>query len=122
LASRMPGKRKRWRGPVNLHSKQFLDCNDPVVSFDSAAVAVLPVPYEGGVSYGKGTANAPDAVIEASRHLELYDEALKVEPHRMGIVTVMPPEIPNDPALLQNAVYHRFRPHRRRQIHRHAWR
>jgi agmatinase len=90
---------------VNLHSKQFLDCDDPVVSFDSAAVAVLPVPYEGGVSYGKGTASAPDAVIDASRHLELYDEALKVEPHRMGIVTLEPPEIPNDPALLENAVY-----------------
>jgi agmatinase len=90
---------------VNLYFKQFLDCNDPVVSFHSAAVAVLPVPYEGGVSYGKGTANAPDAVIEASRYLELYDERLKIEPHRVGIVTVMSPDIPNDPVLLQNAVY-----------------
>jgi agmatinase len=90
---------------VNLYSKQFLDCNDPVVSFHTAAVAVLPVPYEGGVSYGRGTAKAPDAVIEASRHLELYDEALKVEPHRMGIATVIPPDIPDDPALLQDAVY-----------------
>jgi agmatinase len=89
---------------VNLYSKQFLDCNDPVANFHSAAVAVLPVPYEGGVSYGKGTANAPDAVIEASRHLELYDEGLKAEPHRMGIVTVMPPKISQDPALLQNHV------------------
>jgi agmatinase len=94
---------------LNHHSMQFLDCNDPVVSFNTAAVAVFPVPYEGGVSYGRGTADAPDAVIQASRHLELYDETLKIEPHRMGIFTVAPPDVPADPALLHNAVYLRTR-------------
>jgi agmatinase len=90
---------------VKLYAKQFLECDEPIVDFHSAAVAILPVPYEGGVSYGKGTAGAPDAVLDASRHLELYDEALKVEPHRMGIVTVMPPQIPQDPAFLQHVLY-----------------
>lgn len=90
---------------MNLYSKQFLECGDPFADPFSAAVAILPVPYEGGVSYGKGTAGAPDSVIEASAHLELYDEVLKAEPHRMGIVTAMPPEIPQDPALIQNAVF-----------------
>jgi agmatinase len=90
---------------VNAYPKQFLECGDSFMNLHSAAVAILPVPYEGGVSYGRGTAKAPDAVIEASHHLELYDEVLKTEPHRMGIVTVMPPEIPQDPTLLQNVVF-----------------
>ena len=91
------------------YAEQFLECGEPYSNFDSAAVAILPVPYEGGVSFGKGAALAPDAVIEASRHLELYDESLKAEPHRMGIVTVAPPEISQDPALLQDAVFFRVR-------------
>lgn len=90
---------------MKIYSKQFLGCGTPFEEFHSAAVAVLPVPYEGGVSYGKGTAHAPDAVLEASQHLELYDEVLKAEPHRMGVVTVTPPEIHQDPAVLQNAVF-----------------
>ena len=91
------------------YAEQFLECGEPYSIFDSAAVAILPVPYEGGISFGKGAALAPDAVIKASRHLELYDESLKTEPHRMGIVTVAPPEILQDPALLQDAVFFRAR-------------
>lgn len=91
------------------YAKQFLECGEPYSDFESAAVAILPVPYEGGVSFGKGAALAPDAVIEASRHLELYDESLKAEPHRMGIATVAPPEILQGPALLQDAVFFRAR-------------
>ncbi|MGD8393699.1 MAG: arginase family protein, partial [Desulfobacterales bacterium] len=64
---------------------QFLDPPPQYTDFRNAAVAILPVPYEGGVSYGTGTAGGPDAVIEASRHLELYDEVLKAEAYRMGI-------------------------------------
>ena len=94
---------------MKTYGKQFLECGEPYSDFDSAAVAILPVPYEGGVSFGKGAALAPDAVIGASRHLELYDESLKAEPHRMGIVTVAPPEISQDPALLQDAVFLRAR-------------
>ncbi len=68
-------------------------------------MALLPVPYEGGVSWGKGAAEAPDWVIEASGYLELYDEVLHREPCRMGIVTVAPPELPQDPEALQQVLY-----------------
>ena len=45
-------------------------------SFESARIAVLPVPYEATVSYGRGTAEGPRAILEASTELELYDELL----------------------------------------------
>jgi agmatinase len=81
---------------VKLYEKQFLGPDTKYTDMDSAAVAVLPVPFEGGVSYGKGAARGPDAVIDASHYLELYDEVLRIEPHRMGIVTVAPPELQPD--------------------------
>ena len=76
---------------------QFLGPDEEFCQFDTAAVAILPFPYEGGVSYGKGTGAAPQAILEASCFVEFYDEVLKREPHRMGIVTLAPPKIPADP-------------------------
>lgn len=55
--------------------------------FGSAHIAILPVPYEGSVSYGRGTAAGPRAVFEASEQLELYDEQIGAEPYRCGVWT-----------------------------------
>jgi agmatinase len=90
---------------VKLYPKQFLDLDARFADPEKARVAILPFPYEGGVSYGAKTAQAPDAVIDASHYLELYDEALKTEPYRAGIVTVSPPAIPTDHAAMAVAVY-----------------
>ena len=40
---------------------------------DKALFHVIPAPLEKSVSYGKGTANAPAAIIEASQQLEKWD-------------------------------------------------
>lgn len=87
------------------HPRPFLDPGIEYTDFDQAAVVILPISYEGGVSYGIGTAQAPEAVIAASHQLELYDEELKSEPFRMGIATVLPPALPADPSELQATVY-----------------
>jgi agmatinase len=91
--------------PFSAHPKSYLNLPPALTRFDGAAVALLPVPYEGAVSWGKGAAEAPDWVIEASGYLELYDEVLKREPCRMGIVTVAPPELPRDPEAAQHVLY-----------------
>ena len=41
---------------------------------DDAALVVLPVPWEVTVSHGAGTANAPAAVLTASRQVDLENE------------------------------------------------
>lgn len=43
---------------------------------DEARVVVLPVPWEVTVSYGGGTANAPEAILNASRQVDLYEPYL----------------------------------------------
>ena len=88
-----------------MNAKQFLDPPALYADFKNAAVVILPIPYEGGISYGTGTAGGPEAAIEASKHLEFYDEVLKAEPYRMGICTVRPPEIFRDAEKMQQAVY-----------------
>ena len=58
----------------------------------SARYAVLPIPYEGTVTYEAGTAAAPAAIIRASQHVELFDEELGGEFFAPGIATCLPVE------------------------------
>lgn len=55
-----------------------------------AKFAVVPVPFEGTVSYSSGTASGPAAVIEASQHVELYDAQTGLSPFIYGIQTCEP--------------------------------
>lgn len=56
--------------------------------FASARAVILPVPYDLTTSYVAGTRRGPQAILEASRHLELYDEELQCEPYRLGVHTL----------------------------------
>ena len=90
---------------MKLYPKQFLGLDSEHTSFEKASVVLFPVPYEGGVSYSLGTAKAPDAILDASCHLELYDEVLEVEPYLIGIATVCPPTIPDNPEGMIQTIY-----------------
>jgi agmatinase len=57
-------------------------------SFDVARVLVLPVSYEGTVSYGTGTGAGAMAIIDASRNMELYDDETDTEVYKIGIHTL----------------------------------
>jgi agmatinase len=65
--------------------KQFM--RNEGVPLEKAAFAVLPVPYERTVSYGKGTRLGPAAIIAASPQVERWDEELKKETWKAGIFT-----------------------------------
>ncbi len=67
---------------------RYLGNNEFSPSYEEAKVAVLPVPYEATVSYGKGTGMGPDAILDASTQVELYDEQTGCEPYRIGVATL----------------------------------
>lgn len=41
---------------------------------DDADIVLVPVPWDATVSYGKGTARGPEAILDASLQVDLYDE------------------------------------------------
>ncbi len=63
------------------------------VDFDKARVVIIPAPYEGTVTYRKGTRNGPYAIFEASKYMELYDEEMNAETFKIGIHTMPPLDI-----------------------------
>jgi len=41
--------------------------------YDTANLIIIPVPWEVTVSYGAGTANGPERILQASRQIDLFD-------------------------------------------------
>jgi len=58
-----------------------------VQDYKKARVVVLPIPFEATTSYVMGAKKGPQAIIEASRHMELYDIELKKDISEIGIFT-----------------------------------
>ena len=52
----------------------FLGLDEVAGAFEPSAGVILPVPYESTTSWGSGTRRGPQAIIESSRYIELYDQ------------------------------------------------
>lgn len=52
--------------------------------------AVVPIPFERTVSFGHGTAQGPENIIDVSCQVELWDEEVKKETWKEGILTEGP--------------------------------
>lgn len=66
----------------------FLDIKSEFTDPASAAIAILPVPYDGTSSWMKGAGIGPAAIIRASAHVEWFDIETRTEVHRRGISTL----------------------------------
>ena len=75
------------RRAESVKRPHFFEYDPRFVSNPEAPYAVLPVPYERTVSFGKGTGRAPAAIISASEQLELFDEELR-RPLGLGVQTL----------------------------------
>jgi len=83
----------------------FLDL--PNAAMDQADVILLPLPFEGTVSYGRGTAKGPESVLVASRQVETFDEETGVELDDLSFCWTedIHPSSDLDPALYHEEVH-----------------
>lgn len=63
-------------------------------SFDDSQVVILPVPVDRTTSYVSGTRNGPREILQASSHMELWDEEVGADVHGVGIYTLPEMELP----------------------------
>jgi agmatinase len=73
--------------------------------FDEASIVILPVPYDGTSTWMKGADRGPEAILEASANMELYDIETDSEVFRRGIATMDPISCPENPEDMVNVVY-----------------
>ncbi len=63
-------------------------------SFEDSRVVILPVPLDRTTSYVPGTRNGPREILDASSHMELWDEEVGADVHGVGIFTLPAMELP----------------------------
>lgn len=75
---------------MDENSSNYFGLPAEYASAENSRAVIVPVPYEATTSYGKGTAKGPAAIFTASQQVELFDDELWVETHKIGIQTVAP--------------------------------
>lgn len=73
--------------------------------FDSSKIVIIPVPYDGTSTWIKGANKGPQAIIEASENMELYDIPTNTEVFKTGIHTTRPVKLGSNPQKMVEAVY-----------------
>lgn len=72
--------------------------------YETAAIAILPVPYDGTSTWLKGADKGPQAILEASPNMEFYDIETDSEVFRHGIATLDPILEASTPEAMAKAV------------------
>src|SRR4030065_756796 len=86
--------------------QNFAGLISPYADLSTAKVVILPVPYDSTTEWHSGTREGPQAIIEASQYLELYDIELDRDIYNVGIHT-LPKVQPllNSPEKMNDRVY-----------------
>ncbi len=82
--------------------RRFLSSEVPPCAPQEARFHVIPVPYEATVSYMGGTRRGPDAILEASDQLELFDGS--GYPGEKGIFTLPPVDCSGSPEQVMDRI------------------
>lgn len=72
------------------YAKYFCGEDGFCLHYDKAAIAILPVPYDGTSTWIKGSDKGPAALIEASGTLEMLDIETNTDVSKKGIFTLNP--------------------------------
>lgn len=75
-------------GEIFFPPRRFAGVPAPFDRLETAKVVVLPVPYDSTTDWRSGKREGPQAIIDASQYLELYDLELGREVHTAGIHTL----------------------------------
>ncbi len=89
--------------------KHYGDLPKQFTSFDSSKVVIVPVPYDGTSTWMKGADKGPQALLEASANMEVYDVETDSEVHKIGIHTLPAITEKSSPEAMVDAVYEKIK-------------
>ncbi|MCK9255856.1 MAG: agmatinase [Bacteroidales bacterium] len=68
-----------------MSNKTYAGIPEEYSGYKNAKVVILPVPYDGTSTWGKGADKGPQAFLDASENMEIYDLESDTEVHKHGI-------------------------------------
>lgn len=87
----------------------FLDMPEEFSKEENAKYVLIPVAYDGTSTYIKGADKGPQAILDASDSIELYDVPLDIEAYYAGIYTDKPQFDFSTPDSMVASVYTRVK-------------
>jgi len=84
--------------------KHFGDLPEEFSKEFNSKIAIIPVPYDGTSTWIKGADKGPEALLEASANMEVYDIETDTEAYRLGVYTDVPVTESASPELMVDAV------------------
>lgn len=91
------------------HMTSFLDMDEELYDLEHARYVLLPVPYDGTSTFVKGADKGPQAILDASDSLELYDVQYQMEACNAGIHTDRHTYELSSPDKMVQSVYQRVK-------------
>lgn len=73
-----------------MYEYNFGDLDDEFSRYETAKFVVLPVPYDKSSTWGQGSEKGPEAILEASANMELFDIETRSQVYQKGIFTADP--------------------------------
>ncbi len=70
--------------------RNYAGIPDKFAQLETAKVVLIPVPYDGTSTWGKGADKGPDAFLDATENMELYDIETGTEVYEQGIYLADP--------------------------------
>jgi len=95
-------------------SKNYAGIPDEFAQLETAKVILIPVPYDGTSTWGKGADKGPKAFLEASENMELYDIETDTEVYEQGIHLADAITENQSPEAVVNAVHKTVKEHIKR--------
>ncbi|PKA98622.1 agmatinase [Flavobacteriaceae bacterium MAR_2009_75] len=85
--------------------KNYAGIPDEFAQLEKAKIILIPVPYDGTSTWGKGSDKGPQAFLEASENMELYDIETDTEVYEQGIHLTAPITENSSAEAMVNAVH-----------------
>ena len=88
-----------------MKTKTYAGIPEEYAKLERAEIVLIPVPYDGTSTWQKGADKGPEAFLEASENMELYDIETDSEVYKNGIYLADPVTINSSPEAMVDAVH-----------------
>ncbi|MCH2032434.1 MAG: agmatinase [Tenacibaculum sp.] len=88
-----------------MNKRNYAGIPDQYAKLENAKIVVIPVPYDGTSTWQKGADKGPEAFLDASENMELFDIETKSEVYKEGVYLADAVEEDNSPESMVEAVH-----------------
>lgn len=88
-----------------MQTKTYAGIPEKYAKLDNSKIVLIPVPYDGTSTWQKGADKGPEAFLEASENMEIYDIETDTEVYKQGVYLAEPVTENSSPEAMVEAVH-----------------